>query len=451
MVLFVPVCCPQSQTPRAWNATADLDSRDPTSSPRRRALAQPSLARPLTSPSHGRPRRRIHLPTPMFSTARRCNSGVSAASSAGDYRRTSHRRITCRRSPVLALYIRRVKRRPDRPLVIGRPRSFVHLATLTHHTRCRAVTLCKNCPSACRLVTPSPMLFLSRDDESFRRRDPPDLALKILRSTLTLRRLLVSQNLLDPRWDRRTTRPPKITAPRALRRLPHHAPLRRHRPSTLKINFTRSYKSLPRLSTPASKETLIELCHFKTSDTKHEASLPCCRYSLCAPAAVLNGYCSRLMQQHQSTLPCQYLKKTRSPLTGICLPLTSMSPLTPSAPHSCPVSQTPRAETPLLTLTLGSPRRPLAAPISRTSSPPYHLPTLPCSLLHVAATPAVSAASSAGDYRRTSSPPHHLPTLSCSRVATPAMSAAPTRPLVIAAHVPRASRYAHSPHPLPCW
>jgi len=48
----------------------------------------------------------------------------------------------------------------------------------------------------------------------------------------------------------------------------------------------------------------------------------------------------------------------------------------------------------------------------------------------------MSAASSAGDYRRTSSPPHHLPTLSCSRVATPAMSAAPTRPLVIAAHVP---------------
>jgi len=81
-------------------------------------------------------------------------------------------------------------------------------------------------------------------------------------------------------------------------------------------------------------------------------------------------------------------------------------------------------------------RSPVNEPISRTSSPPYHLPTLPCSLLYVAATPAVSAASSAGDYRRTSSPPHHLPTLSCSRVATPAVSAAPTRPLVIAAHVP---------------
>lgn len=60
----------------------------------------------------------------------------------------------------------------------------MHLATLTHHTRCRAGDLGKNCPS----LPADPrdvftMLFLSRDDESFRRRDPQDLALKILRST----------------------------------------------------------------------------------------------------------------------------------------------------------------------------------------------------------------------------------------------------------------------------
>lgn len=106
-----------------------------------------------------------------------------------------------------------------------------------------------------------------------------------------------TSQVVASRWDCRTTRPPKIAAPRAPPK------------TSSKYSEDQLHEKL-QVSTK-----IIDSCKQRNSyrtlslqDFRHEASLPCCRYSLCAPAAVLNGYCSRLMQQHQSTLPCQYLK-----------------------------------------------------------------------------------------------------------------------------------------------
>nr|XP_027210326.1 uncharacterized protein LOC113803716 [Penaeus vannamei] len=247
-----------------------------------------------------------------------------------------------------------------------------------------------------------------------------------------------------------------IAAPRALRRLPHHAPskITAPKPHHAPSEDNAPHEAPPKTSSKYSEDQLHEKLQVSTK------IIDSCKQRNSYRTLSLQDFRHQARSQ-SSLLSLLPLRTCRSPQRLLQSPDAATSIYT-----ALPVPQEPdaRAETPLLTLTLGSPRRPLAAvpwrnkfrspvnePISRTSSPPYHLPTLPCSLLHVAATPAMSAASSAGDYRRTSSPPHHLPTLSCSRVATSAVSAAPTRPLVIAAHVPRASRYAHSPHPLPCW